>query len=119
MLFEHRSDRRLRLKKPAPAMTPSGRMTILDVSTTGMAVAHDFCVKVGDRVLVEFTWNGVPIRLNCTFATTRPNSNGVGFTSGVIVRAGESAALYKRWVSDAVREMVARELTLPSQFSEA
>lgn len=119
MMFEHRADRRLRLKKPAPAMTPQGRVAISDVSTSGIALAHDFPLKVGDRIHLEFSWNGIPMRLNCTVAAARRNERGASFVSGMIVRVGESAILYKRWVSDALNAMIVKEAAVPSRFAEA
>ncbi len=116
MNFEQRADRRLRLKRPAPAMTRLGRAAISDLCASGISMVHDFPLKVGDRVLIEFNWNGIPMRLNCSIATTRRIDSG-SFLSGMIVRAGESAILYKRWVVNAINEMMVAETDLPSRFS--
>lgn len=115
--FEHRGDRRLHLRRAAPGLTPLGRIEITDVSTTGLGIRHDFGVKAGDRTIIEFTWSGMLLRLNCTVAASRKDPGSGRSQSGLIVRSGESAAQYKSRVAEALARLVARESQLPSAFS--
>jgi hypothetical protein len=113
--FEHRGDRRLHLKKPAMAFTSGGQVEIMNVSMAGIGVAHDFEVKVGQGMFLEFSMNNAMMKLWVTVASSRPVAGKkYRYESGFVVRPGsESYEDFKKVVKAGLDKLRSIEANLP------
>ena len=113
--FDHRSGRRLRLKKPANGMVMGGRVEIHDVGINSVGVEHKMALSPGSRTFLEFTWSGTIFRLSCHVARTRAADRRDWFRSGLTVDADRSEAQmeFVRRVKAGLEAMREAEAKLP------
>lgn len=113
--YEHRGDRRLHLKKPVMAFTSAGQVEVLNISMAGIGVTHDFELKVGQGMFLEFALNNSMMKLWVTVASTRRVA-GKKFRheSGFVVRPGsESYEDFKKLVKAGLDKLRSIEANLP------
>lgn len=91
MTQEKRRIPRLTLEEPLLARMAEKNVSLLDLSNGGALVEHEFPLKAGSTVVLEFPWDGRPVRVTCSIvrtrlgrSTTRPGSfaysSGLRFT---------------------------------------
>ena len=69
---EKRRVQRIQLDQPIAARLGVHPVTIMDLSTTGLRVEHDFPLSAKGRTLrVSFTWGGVPVEVDCQVVRCR------------------------------------------------
>src|SRR5205809_233690 len=119
MQLDHRSDRRLHLRKPAPALFSTWPVKILDASVSGLGVVHGGELKPGDASYIDFIFDGRRIILAVKVLHSRPMSGNyllprskaiettpgyaastLKFRSGLSIREGDTRVLqeYRRIV---------------------
>ena len=114
MKFDLRRTARLRLKRTAPAQTASGRVEILDVSPSGIAIKHEFPLKRGWTLSLDFTWGGRPLHLDCEVRSTQQMAGETFFRTGLKVQGGRSAIDYEQLVEREIEKMKAAQALRPS-----
>ena len=102
MKFDARRSKRLRLKRPAQAMTGLGPADLVDVGPESLALVHKWPAEKGTTTWVEFTWAGTPIHLKCEIRVSRLSPSDSNYRSGCIVRGGLSAAEFRQRVEKAL-----------------
>ena len=98
MKFDARSSRRLRLRRPAAAMTAFGPAQLLDLGSSSVALCHDWHVEKGETTWLEFNWTGRLMRLDCEVRTCRYSRAEARYRSGLLIRGGLSADEFKKRV---------------------
>ncbi len=113
--FDHRSGRRLRLKKPANGMVMGGRVEIYDLGASSVGVEHQMDMTAGSRTFLEFNWSGTVFRLSCHVARSRKTDRAGWFRSGLTVDQDRSEAQVEfcRRVRAALEAMQQAEEKMP------
>ena len=114
--FDHRNNRRLHLKKPVDAMLLGGRVSIVDMSLDSVGIEHNFEIKLGATVYLEFLWGQTNFRLPCTVARTRELRSGRS-RSGLTIRSNaESVAEYRKRIEAGLAKLREIEASRPSSL---
>jgi hypothetical protein len=71
MTEEKRRIPRLTLLEPQGARLSDREGTLLDLSNGGALVEHEFPLKAGGALTLEFVHDGLPVRLSCLVVRTR------------------------------------------------
>jgi len=80
---EKRRLQRLDLVPPSDAKLSGLAVVMLDLSTAGAKVEHQFPMKAGQRGRLDFSWNGMELSLQCEIVRTRLQKSTI--KAGVIV----------------------------------
>lgn len=80
---EKRRLQRLDLVPPSDAKLSGLGVVMLDLSTAGARVEHQFPMKAGQRGRLDFSWNGMELSLECEVVRTRLQKSTI--KAGVIV----------------------------------
>ena len=105
MRFDARSSRRLRLRRPAAAITGFGPAHIVDLTPKSIAITHEWPVTKGVTTWLEFSWAGRLMRLDCEVRSTRYSRADAKHRSGLIVSGGFSASEFERRVRDELAKL--------------
>jgi hypothetical protein len=117
MKFDLRSNRRLHLKKPVDGMLLGSRVDIVDMSLSSVGIEHDFEIRLGAPVYLEFRWGQTSFRLPCTVARTRNGSRNACWRSGLTIRANnESVAEYRKRIEAGLTRLREIEASKPSML---
>jgi hypothetical protein len=123
MRFVHRSDRRLHLRRPAPALFSMWPVKIVDASVSGLGVAHGGELKPGDNGTIEFVFARRRFTLAVTVLHSRPASGkypvsqqAIEFRSGLTIRERNPYVLdaYRRIVNEQLNKISNAEALMPS-----
>ena len=114
MKFDLRRTARLRLKRPASATTANGRVEIIDVSPSGVAIRHEFPLKRGWILSLKFTWAGKPLDLDCEVRFTQQFPGDTHYHTGLKIQGGASALVYQQLVEREIEKMKAAQSQRPS-----
>jgi hypothetical protein len=80
---EKRRLQRLDLVPPSDAKLSGLAVVMLDLSTAGARVEHQFPMKAGQHGRLDFAWNGTTLSLECEIVRTRLQKSTI--KAGVIV----------------------------------
>ncbi len=82
---ERRVIQRIRFDSPLTAKIATNRVTLIDVSSTGARIEHDFPLSRGKAVGLEFEFEGVSLHIACTIARCKleNSDHGVLYRSGL------------------------------------
>jgi hypothetical protein len=117
MKFDLRSNRRLHLKKPVDGMLLGDRVDIVDMSLNSVGIEHEFEIRLGASVYLEFRWGQTSFRLPCTVARTRATSRTGRWSSGLTIRASsDSAVEYRKRVEAGLTRLREIEASTPSML---
>ena len=104
---ERRRLQRVRLLEPLPGRIHSHRVFILDVSRTGIRVAHQESVGAhGDRALIEFEWDGRRASLECRLMRSELQRVGSAAYSRTIYHSGFAIVAASADSAELLREMI-------------
>ena len=106
---ERRRVQRIRLLKPLAGRAGGKRIFVLDVSREGLLIAHQESLgRPGDRCMIEFDWDGRPIRVECELARSDV-AHRVGKASygRNIHHSGLTIRRISRASDEALRELIA------------
>jgi hypothetical protein len=113
MKFDLRNNRRLHLKKPVDAMLLGDRVDIVDMSLDSVGILHDFEIKLGASVYLEFFWGQTNFRLPCTVARAREVRSGL-WRSGLTIRSNAgSVAEYRKRIEAGLAKLREIEASRP------
>ena len=108
---ERRRLQRVKLLEPLPGRIDAQRVFILDVSRTGMRVAHQETIGTpGDQRVVEFEWDGRLIALSCTLRHSHLQRIGTAAYARSIYHSGFTIAASSPESEEVLREMIERHV---------
>lgn len=115
MKFDLRGNRRLHLKKPVDGMLLGDRVDIVDMSLNSVGIEHEFEIRLGASVYLEFRWGQTRFRLPCTVARTRTGSHSGRWRTGLTIRANDaSVAEYRKRIEAGLARLREIEASKPS-----
>lgn len=105
---ERRRLQRVKLLEPLPAKIDAQRVFILDVSRTGMRVAHQESVGApGERRIVELEWDGRRVAIDCTLTHSHVQRIGTAAYARSIYHSGFTIAAASPESEEVLRAMIA------------
>jgi hypothetical protein len=100
---ERRRLQRVHLLEPLPGRIEGRRVFVLDLSRTGLRVAHQESLGVpGDRLLIEFEWDARPVAIECRLTHSQIHGGArTVYHSGLTIIAAPPRS------ADVLREVIA------------
>jgi hypothetical protein len=106
--FERRRVQRVKLLEPLAGRVSGQRAFILDISRNGVRVAHqDRLGATGDRLPIEFEWDGQFIALEGALTHTRLHQTGSAPYSRSVYHSGFTITSIAPRSAQALRELIA------------
>lgn len=101
----------MKLLEPLPARIDAQRVFILDVSRTGMRVAHQETIgAVGDQRIIEFEWEGRRLALECTLRHSQVQRIGTAAYARSIYHSGVTIVATSPGSEEVLRQMIERHV---------
>jgi hypothetical protein len=112
--MEKRRVQRLKLDAPVAALVGNLSVTIVDLSTVGARIEHDFPVTAGKRLALQFALASEKISVQCDVVRCRLQRSSVSTDSSIVYNTGlrfsDPAEPARVQIRAAVAEMVSRQL---------
>jgi len=106
--FERRRLQRVKLLEPLAGKVAGQRVFILDISRSGVRVAHQESLGAqGERYPIEFEWDGRYIVFDATLTHTRAHRVGAASYARSVYHSGFTIASIAPRSEAALREMIA------------
>lgn len=101
----------MKLLEPLPGRIGAQRVFILDVSRTGMRVAHQEAIGgPGEQCTVEFEWDARRVALECTLRHSQVQRIGTAAYARSIHHSGFTIVAGSPGSEEVLREMIARHV---------
>lgn len=100
MRFDTRKSRRLKLRRPAAAMTSFGPAQLVDLGPKSVALLSEWSAEKGATTWLEFNWGGYLMRLDCEVRSCRFSRGDGRNRSGLLICGGFSADEFRNRVKN-------------------
>lgn len=113
-MHEKRRVQRLRLESPVAGAVTSLPVVIVDLSTTGARIEHEFPVTAGKRLSLQFYIGGEKVAVQCNVVRSRLQRSSVRIDGSIVYNTGlrfcEPEEPARVQIRQLVAELVSRQL---------